>query len=590
MQIQIGETIGNRYRVSQFLGRGGMAEVYKVWDTKRATTLALKLLHADLALDRVFIRRFQRAAQQLDQLRHPNIVRFYGLEQDDRLAFMLLDYVEGETLKEKIFDAAGPMAFRDISQVMRGVCSALQYAHTEGLVHCDIKPANIMIDASGKALVLDFGIARLTDEATATMVGAGTPAYMSPEQVKGLNPSPQTDIYGLGIVLFEMLTGGERPFIGEHANTTGTTNARVRWEQVNLDPPSPREYNPTLSTEIEAVIFKALDKDHKKRFQKPLDLFRALELALGDRKILSGNHRDDKPVKAQEMIGTQLESIQSDIIQRDSWWHRWGGWLGVAGLLISVIAVWLVWGRGVPIKPVSTPSPTQMDLVIVLPTLTDIPTKTISPTRAPTSTPIVTSTSEQVAGDPAASLGSPTFKDTFEDGDNFFLSDEDQSSYQIDDGQMILTAKKANGYESWTLSWGDLENFYLEITGKFGDDCGGKDRYGMIFRVPDPSQGYLISISCDGSSRLSLWDADAEEYTIIQKWTSSEHINSGPGAENRLGIKANGTKLTGYINGHQIFEKTDSKFNKGRFGVLVAATETAGFTSYLSQVVYWKLP
>jgi len=220
------------------------------------------------------------------------------------------------------------------------------------------------------------------------------------------------------------------------------------------------------------------------------------------------------------------------------------------------------------------------------------PTATITETPTPTSTltPTVTSTPEQVAGDPAASFGSPTFKDTFEDGDNFFLYDESQSSYQVDDGQMIVIAKKANSYETWTLSWGDLKNFYLEITGEFGDECAGKDRYGMIFRAPDTSQGYIISISCDGSTRLRLWDSDAEEYTVIKKWASNEHINSGPGAVNRLGIKAKGSTLTCYINGHEIFEKSNSKFSKGRFGIMVAATDTAGFTSYLSQVVYWKLP
>ncbi len=222
------------------------------------------------------------------------------------------------------------------------------------------------------------------------------------------------------------------------------------------------------------------------------------------------------------------------------------------------------------------------------PTPTATATDTLTPTL--TLTPTVTDTPETVPGDPVLSLGSPTFKDTFSDGSNFYLYDEPQASYAVDDGKMVLTAKKANGYETWSLSWGDLTNFYLEITGTFGEECGGKDRYGMIFRAPDTSQGYLISISCDGSYRLSAWDSEDEEYTVIKKWTGSGHINAGPGGTNRLGIKVKGTKLTGYINGHQVFEKTDSSFSKGRFGVLVAATDTPGFTAYLSQAVYWKLP
>jgi len=244
------------------------------------TFLAMKVLHEELALDRVFMRRFQREAQTLSKLQHPNIVRFYGLEQQDRLAFMLLDYIEGETLKHKIFDAAGPMPLDEIRSILRSVCGALQFAHSNGMVHCDIKPGNIMIDQHGKVLVTDFGIARMTDAATATMVGAGTPAYMAPEQARGLDPLPQTDIYALGIILYEMFTGGERPFTGEQSQTTGSTSEKVRWEQIYLKPPSPKRWNPDISDELEAMKMKCLAKNPANRYASPLDLLNALDLAL----------------------------------------------------------------------------------------------------------------------------------------------------------------------------------------------------------------------------------------------------------------------------------------------------------------------
>ena len=234
----IGKTLCNRYRIEKLLGRGGMAEVYLAYDTGRAAYLALKLLHEDLAQDPVFIRRFQREAQNLARLQHPNIVRFYGLEQDDLLAFMLMDYIEGSTLRAEIVRSQGRgIDSRRILQIMRPVCSALHYAHQMGLVHCDMKPANIMLHKNGTILVADFGIARMTESATSTLVGLGTPAYMSPEQARGLDPTPQSDLYALGIVLYEMLSGGERPFTGEHARTTGSTAEKVRWEQINLSPP-----------------------------------------------------------------------------------------------------------------------------------------------------------------------------------------------------------------------------------------------------------------------------------------------------------------------------------------------------------------
>lgn len=279
----IGETLLNRYHVREFLGRGGMAEVYKVWDSQRMTFLAMKVLLDDLALDRVFVRRFTREAKTLERLQHTNIVRFFGFEKAGRDAFTLMDYIEGETLKHFIHDSNGKsMRFAHIREVTRSVCGALNYAHSQGFVHCDIKPANIMIDKHGKVLLADFGIARMSETATATMVGIGTPAYMAPEQAQGQEPVSQTDIYALGVVLYEMFTGGERPFTGKHAEVTGGIGERVRWEHVHLQPPSPRQWNSSISGEIEAVILRCLEKDPNDRYQTALDLFNALELAFGN--------------------------------------------------------------------------------------------------------------------------------------------------------------------------------------------------------------------------------------------------------------------------------------------------------------------
>jgi len=276
-----GKTLLNRYNVLELIGRGGMAEVYKIWDDERATELALKLLREDLAQDPVFLRRFRREAQTLASLQHPNIVRFYGLEQDDLLAFMLMDYVEGTSLRTEIFRVRGVgLSVERIQDVMTAVCSALHYAHRRGMVHCDLKPGNVMIEDGGRVLVADFGIARMTDAATATMVGAGTPAYMAPEQIKGADPSPQTDVYALGVVLFEMLTGGERPFTGEQATVTGTTGEKVRWEHLNLRPPSPKRWNANVTTALEAVVLRCLAKDPAERYAGAQDLLAALDAAL----------------------------------------------------------------------------------------------------------------------------------------------------------------------------------------------------------------------------------------------------------------------------------------------------------------------
>jgi len=309
----------------------------------------MKVMHEDLALDRVFIRRFTREAQTLAKLSHPNIVRFYGFEKEGRLAFMLMDYIEGETLKHFIHDADGKsMPYGQIRSITRAVCGALHYAHNQGLVHCDIKPANIMINQNGIVQLADFGIARMSDAATATMVGAGTPAYMAPEQVLGKDAIPQTDIYALGIVLYEMFTGGERPFTGEQAQTTGGTSEKVRWEQVHSPPPSPRQWNPSLSNKIEAVILRCLSKNPNERYGNSLELVNALELALGETQdevpFILPKHKPSTKVKVPDRKTQNAQKKKTGLIA-----------IGVSLLAIVLIGIgWLI-GEGKEDNPVNPP-------------------------------------------------------------------------------------------------------------------------------------------------------------------------------------------------------------------------------------------
>ena len=338
MATLIGKTLKNRYRVDELLGRGGMAEVYKVYDLQRGVPLAMKVLREDLAEDRVFLRRFQREAQNLAKLQHPNIVRFYGLEQEDRLAFILMEYIEGSTLRGKIFDAHGPLTDREVLEIMEPVCSALSYAHQQGIVHCDLKSANIMIDKAGKVYLTDFGIARMTDMATSTMVGVGTPAYMAPELIRGGDPSPQTDIYALGILLYEMVSGGERPFTGERATITGTTAEKVRWEQVNLD--FSGELLPgKISIHKMDVVERCLQKDPGRRFSDMGEL-------LGNLKATRIVHQkvDAQPVndkKEKKPSGNIQEISESKVINRKI--LTWPNVLNLAiAWIISVSALYIL--------------------------------------------------------------------------------------------------------------------------------------------------------------------------------------------------------------------------------------------------------
>jgi hypothetical protein len=246
-----------------------------------------------------------------------------------------------------------------------------------------------------------------------------------------------------------------------------------------------------------------------------------------------------------------------------------------------------------PALPTDQPALTTPDPASTAQLTTDTPqpTPTATFTPSPTPTQTATPTPSLVPGDPATTLGSPTFDDRFNGTTNFYQWDNSSASYQIEQDQMVLIAKKANSYETWSLSWKEIEDFYLEATGKFGPDCTGKDRFGMIFRAPDTSQGYIIGLSCDGSYRLSKYESDEDEYTVLKSWTSTSISNPGPDATNRLGVRVQGTLIAGYVNGNKVFEINNDTFGgEGRMGVMVAASNTPGFTTYLTRVAYWELP
>lgn len=405
-----GRVLQNRYRVDAFLGRGGMADVYKVWDQQRAVYLAMKILHADLAEDRVFLRRFKREADTLAKLQHPHIVRSYGLETEGRIAFLLMDYIEGENLRTRIFDRNRPFTPEEILEIMRPVFSALHYAHQNGIVHCDIKPANIMIHKSGNVLVSDFGISRITEAATATMVGAGTPAYMSPEQARGEDMTPQSDIYSLGIVLYEMLSGGERPFTGEQARVTGGTSEKVRWEQMNAVPQPLRKMNPEISVAVEAVVMSFLQKDSAYRPASALDALNALAQVLDSVRTapLPVNIPQSQP--AHQPIAENIPAEKPNTSSRSLPVNKTKSAMLIAGVVISVICA-LLFGVfslvsnnqffasiGAPPTPLPSRTPVPATSTSTrLPISTKTLTKTLTPRPKATSTKKPTATSALVA-------------------------------------------------------------------------------------------------------------------------------------------------------------------------------------------------
>jgi eukaryotic-like serine/threonine-protein kinase len=253
-------TYSGRYELTHLIARGGMAQVYRAMDRQLERPVALKVLFPELSVDRTFVERFRREAQAAANLSHPNIVPVFDWGEDDGSYFIVMEYVEGRPLSAVLRDPE-PIPLREIATIGAGVAAALAFAHRHGVVHRDVKPGNVLITPDGDVKVTDFGIARaMNTEESLTQTGAvmGTAAYFSPEQAEGKGVDSRSDIYSLGVVLYEMAVG-RPPF-------TGDSPVAVASKHVRDMPVLPRVANPTVPPALEAVIMKAMAKNPDDRY------------------------------------------------------------------------------------------------------------------------------------------------------------------------------------------------------------------------------------------------------------------------------------------------------------------------------------
>jgi beta-lactam-binding protein with PASTA domain/tRNA A-37 threonylcarbamoyl transferase component Bud32 len=263
--------LSNRYELGDTLGYGGMSEVHHGLDVRLSREVAIKILRADLARDPQFQERFRREAQNAAALNHPAIVAVYdtGEAQTEtgNLPYIVMEYVEGRTLRD-IVKTEGPMAQKRAMEVMADVCAALDFSHRHGIIHRDVKPANVMITKNGAVKVMDFGIARALHDGqsamTQTAAVIGTAQYLSPEQARGEQVDARSDVYAAGCVLYELVTG-EPPF-------TGDSPVAVAYQHVREDPNPPSTVNPAVSPELDAVVLKALAKGPANRYQSSAEM------------------------------------------------------------------------------------------------------------------------------------------------------------------------------------------------------------------------------------------------------------------------------------------------------------------------------
>ena len=250
--------LNNRYELDRKIGEGGMARVYRGRDLRLNRSVAVKVLHSQYANDTSFLPRFQHEAQAAANLHHPNIVDIYDVGQDQDIHYIVMEYIDGNDLKQEIL-RRGALPIAETIAIIAAVADGLDAAHRTGMVHRDIKPQNIVIGSDGQVKITDFGIAKsaLSTAMTETGMTFGTADYLSPEQARGQAATARSDIYCLGITLYEALTG-KLPFAGENA-------IAVAMKHVAEEPQPPRQLNPRIPPQLEALVLQTLEKDLEKR-------------------------------------------------------------------------------------------------------------------------------------------------------------------------------------------------------------------------------------------------------------------------------------------------------------------------------------
>jgi len=359
-----GKTLG-KYRLTERLGRGGMAEVYHAYQPNLERDVAVKVMHGYLAEDESFVGRFKREAKAVATLRHPHIVQVYDFDIEDDTYYMVMEHIGGETLKARLrrLNAEDErMSLEDVAQIFRALCDALDYAHGQGRIHRDVKPANIMFD--GERLVLaDFGIASIVGGPRYTATGAmvGTPAYMSPEQGQGEPGDVRSDVYSLGVILYEMVTG-QVPYDAD-------TPLAIVLKHLNEPLPLPRQVSADIPPDVERVILKALAKSPDDRYQSAGVLADALEVSL---------KRIEMPIEMpSEPPELVVEAAAPTPTPRRM--HHWA-LVGVAGLIVvGLIAIALL----VLLNLGGEPEPTTLSTVAVAATSTTASLTKVVPPTAP---------------------------------------------------------------------------------------------------------------------------------------------------------------------------------------------------------------
>jgi len=538
--LQSGQTLGP-YRIINQIGKGGMATVYKAYQPSVDRYVALKVLPSQLAESKEFATRFQQEARIIAKLEHPHILPVFDYGESDGIAYLVMRYLEAGTLKEKM-EAGRPLPLNEIDRIFTQLTDALTYAHSHGIVHRDLKPANALIDSYGNIFLTDFGIAKLLESAsprlTQTDAIMGTPAYISPEQAQGQPVDQRSDIYSLGIILYEMVTG-RVPFMAD-------TPLAIIFKHVSDPLPLPSLIKPDIPVSIEQVILKALAKDPRDRFSTASEFATAWKRALDEKEPA---RRPAESVSVPTSRATAPATRAAPKPGRSTGWMI--GCLAGTCLLLSVAGVFLValnWQNLIPADP-APEVPTQAP--------TDIPT------LAPTDMPLLTETTIPV------SVGSVLLSDDFSARASNWgtLTDSDSSIEYVQDALHMLIFTK--DFFVWTTPNNtDYENVHMEVT-VTNNDTDPSTAFGLLCAQQAQEWSYYyFAITPAGEYAIAKAVTDEPDFFLTNddQWAASDLIARNAPSY-RVGADCGNGTLTLYVDGQQIDSVSDTTYSTGTVGV-----------------------
>ena len=542
-----------RYELRERLGAGGMARVYKAWDTTLQRLVAIKILHEHLAEDPSFKERFEREARMVASFNHPNIVQLYDFDSVTLNGFlqyyMVMSYVPGTTLRRELDTQPAPqrgLPLERAQTISNDLCAALTYAHARGMVHRDVKPGNVLIDENGRAILTDFGIARLAQSTRLTQDGSstGTPAYMSPEQASGQAGDARSDLYALGVIQFELLTG-EPPYADEGSMA-------VMMKHVSADIPVYSERAGETSPALDAYFSRALAKNPNTRFQSAAEQEQAFLGAL-DGKMPGPAPADTSQTLAVTAPATAAPEATTQGAQPHSGMFTTltqsvrknprasGGFAVMAALIVVLLLVVLGISRA---AQTSAPTPNAS-------AIRSVTGENFFYTRFRNEDPAATYWPQE---------NEPPFTHAIEDG-----------AYRVSTG-LPFTA------ETVLYQGGDAYgNVLVYLDGQLAADSAPASAFGLVFRYQDADNYNVFAV--DGLGRFSIWTRQDGQWRELRNdpagpWTPNEAIKP-IGEKNVLTLEIRGDQFTGFVNNQRVTQVTDATFGPGRIGMYIGSDDGA---------------